>query len=228
MKKVVAYIVTFLVTITSLGGIANAEVRNIDDKIVLSSQEDSEVMNIRLNEIVVNTSDYKSEDVIIETNDNEDGVVEVKIIDKETNKVLEVMTEKRGRELRNGEYHNIITRSRYDGPVTTTLEVNLLMYSYNSYRQINAINGTKIFASSSSYTTLEDGSAYSTVPGNKFPATSVTMSGSGVITGKTTSSTSGEFSIEFLKSAGFSVTQTTSSEYSYRKYVTITSSYSIY
>ncbi len=228
MKKILVSFITAVITTNSFLGVAGAEVNNLRQGLILEEQKNLEEMKIKLGEIVVNTSDYKADDIIVERSSEKNGIVEVKIIDKETNRVLETMTEKKGITLKNGEYHNIVTRNRYDGPVTTTLEVNLLMYNYNSFRQINAINGCKIFASSSSNTTLEDGSAHASVPGNKFPATSVNMSGSGVITGTVNSSTTGEFSIEALKSAGFSVSQTSSRDYYYRKYVTITSSYSIY
>ncbi len=95
-------------------------------------------------------------------------------------------------------------------------------------KQINAINWVNIFASSSSPTTLEDSSAYATVPGNKFPATQVDYSGSGVITGQVSKSFGADFSLDVFKKAGFTITKETNSTFYYRKYVSLTGVYKLY
>lgn len=95
-------------------------------------------------------------------------------------------------------------------------------------KQINSISRVKIFASSSSPTTLEDSSAYTTVPGNKFPATQVDYLGSGVITGQVSKSSGADFSLDVFKKAGFTIINETNSTFYYRKYVSLTGVYKLY
>lgn len=170
----------------------------------------------------------------------EENITTVKVIDKSSGMLIEEMSEKieLSRTSRNGiatshsadENYTIhtLTRKREDGPIETMLELRLSMYSKGSFRQINKVLGKKIFASGSSDTTLEDGSVSCESVTGKFPCVSLNYAGSGVITGTTTKSTTGEFSVKFLESCGFSVSAETSKTYFYRKPVKITGTYNLY
>lgn len=196
---------------------------------------DNNTIDIRINQIVLHTSDYSADEVNITRDVAPDGTTVVTIKDKLTNEVRETITEKPlGQSVQsktatpNSTFLYSLLRHRYDGPVTTSVEIVLDMYSSGSFRQINSVKSEKIFVSSSGITTLEDKSITWLVPGNTFPAISLEYFGSGVITGSATESSGSEFSIDFLESAGFSVNHSTSTTWYFRKYVTMSGTYSLY
>lgn len=196
--------------------------------------------DIRLDDIVVN-SDYNENQVYLkrEVSSNETTVV---VYDKATGAVLEEMSERsepvvssavRNRSVStysvsDHTFMKFVTRTRKDGPIETTLELQLQIYSEGSFRQINKCVGAKIFASSSSDTTLEDATAHCVSASGKYPCVKVNYSGSGVITGAATKSLGSEFSVSALELAGYSVSCETSKTWYYRKYVQISGSYSLY
>lgn len=90
-KKILVSFITAVITTNSFLGVAAAEVNNLRQGLILEEQKNLEEMKIKLGEIVVNTSDYKADDIIVERSSEKNGIVEVKIIDKETNRVLETI-----------------------------------------------------------------------------------------------------------------------------------------
>lgn len=207
---------------------------------VSASNLPNEEIEIRINDIVLETSDYESFDTYIERiiNGNSESIVLIK--EKNTNKILEKITEYKvplsSSSLRKSDvtmsssdtFYYLLRRHRYDGPITTTLEVPLIMYSSGSFRSIQAIETPKIFASSIGVTTLEDKSAYARSQTGSFPTTSIIYGGSGVITGTTNVSIGGGFSVDALKAANFSVSVSGNFYIYYRKTVGLTGSYRCY
>ncbi|MGL5381858.1 MAG: hypothetical protein ACRDD4_10120 [Culicoidibacterales bacterium] len=121
-----------------------------------------------------------------------------------------------------------VLRDKYDGPVKTTVEVVLELWSSGSFRQINRVLSHKIFASGNSSTTLEDKSTQVSSQTGAYPTSGVNISGSGVITQVTTTLTSGSFSLSALQSAGFTVSSSSGTTRYLRKYTAVTGSYRVY
>lgn len=226
MKKLLIGILMIVISsnILNIGATIIKDISN--DKITYNSNNN---IDIYLENIVIESKDYNKNDVRLEKNYLNNDIVEVKIFDKRSNELLECITEnKKSSNLKSEEKsHFIVSRERKDGPITTTLEVDIELYSSGSFRQINSINEVKIFSSSSNKTILENASAYATVPENKFPATQVDYSGSGVITGEISKPFHFDFSPNILKKAGFNVNQTNKTLY-YSKYVSLTGVYKLY
>lgn len=195
------------------------------------AQEKSKKLEVKLDNIAVLT-DYDVNNVIVETDNTNltDGVSKVIVKDKSTKKILEVFSEKPsndGISTYATTYNTFVTRERYDGPVVTTLELQLNIWNEGSFRQINSVLSAKIFASSSGQTTLEDGNATWYTPENQLPAIQVDFSGSGVITGTASKSQGTSFDFKVLESAGFSVSNQSSTTWYYRKYVQIRGTYKV-
>jgi hypothetical protein len=229
MKKKLATTMAIATLATSIGAIgevsANEKVDVSIKENVISGIEDN-TTKVQIGEIFV-TLEYNEDDIIVERKATKNNISEIHIIDKDTNTLLESYTEKVVKINRNTSHH-FINKHRYDGPVKTTLETVVDLYSSGSFRQINSVEGCKIFASSSSATTLEDKSARATSATGKFPTTKINMSGSGVITGTASKSSGADFSVEILKKAGFTISNQTSTSWHYRKPVSMSYSYSLY
>ena len=222
-KKILATFLALVLTVIPCFSVEAAEL------------PDDNTTEIRLNQIVLRTSDYKPDEINVVRDVAPNGTTTVTIKDKLTDEVREIITEKPLGQNTKGTYgspdntflHSVV-RNRIDGPVTTTIEIVLAMYSNGSFGQIDAVKSKKIFVSSSGNTTLEDKSITYLVPNNKFPAIELEYYGSGVITGSATVSDGHQFDIKFLESAGFSVNHSSQSEWYYRKYVSMGGTYSVY
>lgn len=229
MKKKLATTMAISTLVTFVGTIGEISANEKEDvsikENIVSAIEDN-TTKVQIGEIFV-TLEYNEDDIIIERKATKNNISEIHIIDKDTNTLLESYTEEIVKINKNTSHH-FINKHRYDGPIKTTLETVVDLYSSGSFRQINSIVGCKIFASSSSATTLEDKSARATSSTGVFPTTKINMSGSGVITGTATKTSGVDFSIEALKSAGFTISNQTSTTWNYRKPVSMSYSYSLY
>lgn len=120
-----------------------------------------------------------------------------------------------------------VSRSRNDGPVTSTLTSALYYYSSGSYRQFESVLGTSWAESSSGESYLDNEIAHVSSTGS-WPTTKVHVSGQATIVVETTSSTSGEFSISFLQQAGFSFGGSIEGTYFGRKSINLSFTYDLY
>ncbi|MGL6248070.1 MAG: hypothetical protein ACRC3A_03150 [Culicoidibacterales bacterium] len=184
----------------------------------------SELGTVEVNlEGVILTTDYLPfETKVIKTN-----VDEIQILDTQTGDVLEEIYFYEDIKDRNYS-HFFVLRHKYDGPVQTTIEVVLDLWSSGSFRQINGVLSHKIFASGNGSTTLEDKSTQVSSQTGGYPTTGVNFSGSCVITQTTTTLVSGSFSVSALQSAGFSVSSSNGITRYMRKYTAISGSYRVY
>lgn len=229
MKKKLTTTMAVATLITSIGAIGEVsanEKLDVNPKEGIISETENNTTKVQIGDLFV-TLEYNEDDIIIERKATKNNISEIHIFDKDSNKLLESYTEEVVKINKNTSHH-FINRHRYDGPIKTTLETVVDLYSSGSFRQINSIIGCKIFASSSSSTTLEDTSARATSATGKFPTTKINMSGSGVITGRASITSGVDFSVEALKSAGFTISNKTAINWHYRKPVTMSSSYSLY
>lgn len=199
-----------------------------------------DTFRIKLQNVAVDSNYEAGKVSLVRT--REGNITVVKVIEKKTQKILEEISERVepdttvqcgiiknvSSSVDKHTYLSIVDRKRKDGPIETTLSITLQIYSEGSFRQINKVSEAKIYASGSSSTTLESKSASCESATGKYPCVTVNYAGSGVITGTTTVSASGSYSIDALGQAGFSVTQTSSKNYFYRKYVVISGKYSLY
>lgn len=230
MKKLLVgtLIATLAITSAPTTLVHAAEIQN-DNSTEIQTSVATPSTKIKLNTIYV-TIPYKKADIKIDRTTRSDSTTEVTIYDKLTNQKLRSFTERDDKTLTRSATTSMkfVTSSRHDGPVTTTLELQLSIWNEGSFRQINDVKGIKIIATSSGNTTLEDRSCSWDTPDSKLPATSVSYAGSGTITGSATSSSGYKFSVSALESANFEVSGSSSSTYYYRKYVQISDSYSLY
>lgn len=230
MKKLLVGTLIATLAITSAPAtLVHAEEIQNDKSTEIQTSVATPSTKIKLDTLYV-TIPYKKADIKINRTTLSDGSTDVTISDKLTNQKLRSFTEHKDQTLTRSAttFMKFVTSSRYDGPVKTTLELQLSILNDGSFRQINAVKGIKILATSSGNTTLEDKSCSWDVPDSKFPATSVAYSGSGTITGSATSSSGYKFSVTALESAEFEISGSSSSTYYYRKYVQISDTYSLY
>lgn len=184
----------------------------------------SEVGTVEVNlDGVILTTDYLPFDTkVIKAN-----VDEIQILNAQNGEIMEEIYFYEDIQDRNYSQFFVL-RHKYDGPVKTTIEVVLDLWSSGSFRQINGVLSHKIFASGNGSTTLEDKSTQVSSQTGGYPTTGVNFSGSGVITQTTTILVSGSFSISALESAGFSVSSSSGITRYMRKYTSISGSYRVY
>ncbi|WP_167957543.1 hypothetical protein [Anaerosporobacter faecicola] len=207
----------------------------------ISNTED-DTLDLRLDKIVVHT-DYNTDEVNVVRQATIDGVTTVEIVDKNTNALIETLTEYVEGSTQNqllrasGVNSNIVVkRDQYKGPFVLSFVMHLNVYQSGSFRQINSVLSKNYYITSSSSFTLEnvDASVYA----SSFPTTEVKYSGSGVLTGEVyfeaghSTSNEGGFTIGELISAGFTVSEESSSvfgiNYYVRGFVSISGTYSVY
>ncbi|GAA4653756.1 hypothetical protein GCM10023142_08940 [Anaerocolumna aminovalerica] len=202
-----------------------------------STKESTEIV---LGDTVLETSDYDKSDISIsrDLSQKNEGIVIVTIRDKETGRILEVITEKNQSKNNlinsvnspsgSGNYIYNIRRQRNDGPVTIYLDCTVYMSDSGMYTQINQVLGTNIYISSTCDSTLENAVSYWVVPNNVFPTAEVSFWGSGVTTGKLDTSVEVGYSVEFLKSIGYSVTTTAGTTVYFRKPISMSGTFYTY
>lgn len=212
-----------LTTLTSFTTVNAYQMSNFKN-----SMDIEKSIDIKVDKVTLTTTDYQEEEVNLITKYDNHSTTTL-IFDKVTGTLLEKIEETSlpiaGRS--SGTYHTQLRRTRYDGPVETVLEMAVEIYHYNSFRQINKINATKMFIFNSSNSTLNDVTAYSSSSTGKFPTVSLNFGGSGVITQATTSSITGSASISALESANFSLSHSVGNTRYYRKYITMNGTYTI-
>jgi hypothetical protein len=160
-----------------------------------SNEKSTEIV---LGDTVLETTDYNKSDICIsrDLSQKNEGIVTVTINDKETGKILEVISEEKQSKsnLNNsvkrssllGGYHYIynIRRTCQEGPVTIFLDCTVYMHDSGFYTQIDEVLGTNMYIASSSDSTLENVISHWSVPNDVFPTAEVNFYGSGIITGK--------------------------------------------
>lgn len=226
MKNLFRRVLALSIIVTTLTSFTTANAYQISNSNHSMGIENS--IDIKIDKVTLTTTDYQEEEINLVTK-YDNNTTTTLIFDKTTGTLLEKIEETSlpvpGRS--SGTYYTQLRRTRYDGPVETTLEMAVEIYHYNSFRQINKINSTKMFISNSNNSTLTDVTAYSSSSTGKFPTVSLNFGGSGVITQATTSSTTGSVSISALKSANFSLSHTVGNTHYYRKYITMNGTYTI-
>lgn len=182
---------------------------------------------------------YEKSQITLERIEN-DNQVEVIVRDKETNEILSVIGEiieyiseeksilmLDGIELQGITTHNTIYRNYTHGAAVAQLWAKLELFTSGSFRQINGVvdHGWRENSDGPWYLTRESTSVVSL--SGKYPSTSVNIQGSATITGTATVSHGYSWSISFLESAGFDITNETSSDWHFRKLINHGFRYSI-
>ncbi|MBT1278398.1 hypothetical protein VTU32_03145 [Thermoanaerobacter sp. CM-CNRG TB177] len=104
----------------------------------------------------------------------------------------------------------------------------LSVYTTGSFRQINSVLETYWTEESSGTWELDNTHAVTISTSGSFPTTEIETSGTATIKVTTTESTTGSFSIDFLKGAGFSISSTQGSTFYLGKSISLGYRYSLY
>lgn len=217
---------------------ASVNAQTTQEMYVNKMNQNAENLDVRVDEIVLTTSDYNNKDVRITRVDDSC----VQIVDKANGKVLETITERtvsKNKDMRNARakrasgylVNRLITREKNEGPVTVMIEISITVYVTGSFRQINNIDDAQIMIVSSCSATLENARTNATEP-DSYPCTSFPYYGGGVITitAETTLAleASTEFGIDELAKMGFSISGSSNTTTYARKYTSMTGTYSLY
>lgn len=185
---------------------------------------------IKLNEIYV-TVPYDSDEIEISYELTETEVI-AKIIDKQTGVILDTFGELiENDDIQNrGYYYKTVYRDKKVGPATARLYSRLYCYNYNNFRQLNKVESTWWAEASSGNWVLERENSFSYISdaNSSGVGTKACIEGSANIVITTTSSTSGSFSIDALKSLGYSVSHAYGSTYYARTPIQFSYTYSLY
>ncbi|MDC3413674.1 hypothetical protein NC797_13085 [Aquibacillus sp. 3ASR75-11] len=226
-KKLSLFLVATLLVSLFIPGMANAQGKS-ESKVKLKS--------------LFITIPYEKSEVNI-AKDEDENSAEIKVYDKKSGELLktygEVITPDNqvksnmlmasDYQATSGSYYiSNIYEDKAVGPVESRLYTSLRIYSYGSFRQINEVLDTYWSEASSGNWYHENEHSNSISTSGSWPTTEIMTSGTATVTIKTTSSTSGEFSIDALQQVGFTVSQTTSTDYYARDEVSISYTYSLY
>lgn len=218
------------------------ELQNSSEKArILINNDGSITINENYNFERIDTTDVKLDMLVVNVDKNineinvehniTDEYIEAVITDKKTGEFLESYKEIFESDVNKERSNNIIYRTLEKNysvkPAIVKTTCRAEIWSSGSFRQINKkpTNVNSVPGNSGRYV-LQDKDSYITT--TKYPATSVSCNISGNVVITTTSSTTGEFSIEALKGLGFSVSNSTGSTYHARKWYNTTISFSLY
>jgi hypothetical protein len=165
----------------------------------------------------------------------------VEIRDKNTGELLEAYGEKVEPLTNNVETKNFVSlqnsgvytthtiyKERVDGAAVSRLYTVLTIYTYGSFRQIDKVNYTYWVEASSGPWELRDKYAVTISRTGSFPTTAIETSGTATIVVTTNTTITGSFSIEYLKSIGFTISYVQNNVYYLRKNISLTYVYSVY
>jgi hypothetical protein len=203
-----------------------------------NQDQNANLMKIKLDEVSVDVP-YDEKEVKIERKELKNEI-QVVIKDKNTNQVLDIFGELKSKNnlkisastnnislgATESTYNKIVYSTKSIGPTDARLYAVLEIYSYSSFRQINKVVDTYWAEASSGNWKLER--EYSSSYMTKTPDYKATIMGTANITVETTNETTGEFSIEFLEKAGFSVSHAVGSTYYARTPIEHSFTYSLY
>lgn len=189
-----------------------------------SASDNKDVKEVKLKVTSVKISDFNN--VNIERTETKD-LVTLKVFKKQTGELTDVYTEKAEPEVHKGitglvepTAYSIVTRTRdvKSGPVTSRLMLKLRTYNSGSFTQINEVLDKSFYVITSG-PTMQNANVSVISTTGKYPTSGVTSNASGTIEYKGTAGASGELSVDILKSAGFTISGSTSTEWVARLYV---------
>lgn len=247
MKKLVSFLLCLALILSTAVVYASTDVNVQKDNIGIYPSNDLGINikpiganRIKLSDIYVNVP-YDISQVNISRIESE-GFTRVEVFDKNTGKLIEAYGEKvepANVAKSNNKIStqsitpytttiNTIYKERTDGPAVSRLYTILSVSTSGSFRQINSVLQTYWTEESGGKWTLENKHASTISTSGSFPTTEIETSGTATITVTTTESTTGSFSIDFLKGAGFSISSTHGSTFYLRKSISLGYRYSLY
>ncbi|SEG50939.1 hypothetical protein [Paenibacillus sp. UNC499MF] len=233
LKRTSSLIVATGLLISALSPIS-VSAQDTKSLLTVTDVQNEQFEKVKLNEMFVKIFYDKAKAKLVKEV-NPDSVV-VKVVDIATGNTIErygeLIESRQGVQSITDPDSRIVTtfQDRTDGPSTSRLTTQLNVYTKGSYRQINGILSTAWSEASSGSWTLENrvANTISTNTGSVFPTTQINSSGTATVTVKTTSTTTGSFSVGFLKECGFSYAHTSGKDQYYRKPIQLSFFYSLY